>query len=394
VKDRIALEMICDAFSKGRLKEGGLVTEGTAGSTGVSLALVAAAFGCRTAIYMPDDAAVEKSEMLRALGADVRRVRPVSIVHPEHMVNLARKRAQEENDGGSMEGEENKHDNNNNNNNVSSNDSHVKNDGMVNRDPSNSQSSDFGSLFADQFENPVNLRAHLRTGEEIFRQANSIRIETKTPTGPGDEKRQEMGSIPIHSTQLSFYSSTSLHPRPSMPPLHAFVSAAGTGGTLAGVSRALKSRDSRIQTFLVDPPGSGLYNKVTRGVMYTREEAEGKRLRNPFDTITEGVGINRITKNFAGALVDDAVRCSDREAVEMANYLIRNDALFVGSSAAVNCVGAVKVARRLGPGHVVVTVLCDGGHRHLSKFHNKEYLGRYGLEPKAEGKELSFVSLE
>lgn len=250
---------------------------------------------------MPDDAAIEKAHMLQALGAEVLRVRPVSITHPEHFVNVARRRAEQED----------------------------------------------GAIFADQFENPANYRAHLKTGQEIWEQTGRK--------------------------------------------LHAFVSGAGTGGTIAGVSAYLKQCDPDIKVYLIDPPGSSLYNKVTRGVMYTREEAEGKRLKNPFDTITEGIGINRVTANFQAALVDGAFRGTDQEAVEMAAYLLRNDGIFVGSSAAMNCVGAVKAARALGPGHTIVTVLCDGGHRHLSKFHNPEYLQEAGLVPVATGTSLDFV---
>ncbi len=304
VKDRVALEIIQEAFLDGRLVAGGLITEGTVGSTGVSLAMVAAAYGCRCFIAMPDDAAIEKSQMLQALGAEVERLRPVSIAHPSHFVNVARRRA----------------------------------------------ASEPNALFADQFENPANFRAHLLTGQEIWAQSG--------------------GKV------------------------DAFVSGAGTGGTIAGVSAALKQRNSRIKVYLVDPPGSGLYNRVTRGVMYTSEEAEGKRLKHPFDTITEGVGINRLTANFAKAKVDGAFKATDKESVEMAQYLMRNEGLFVGSSAAVNCVGAVKIARKLGPGHVIVTILCDGGHRHLSKFHNKEYLEQHGLTPTCTGKDLDFILLD
>jgi len=195
----------------------------------------------------------------------------------------------------------------------------------------------------------------------------------------------------------------------------AFVCAAGTGGTLAGVASFLKGKDSKIQCYLVDPPGSSLYNKVTRGVMYTREEAEGKRLRNPFDTITEGVGINRLTANFSialgggsggsegsgekegkcntgvagqSSLLSGAFKSSDQEAVEMSRYLARSDGLFLGSSSCVNLVGAVKVAQKLGPGHRVVTIACDSGVRHLSKFWNAEYVERHGLKPEAQGLEF------
>lgn len=301
VKDRIALQIVQEALASGQLQPGGLITEGTAGSTGVSLAMVAAAVGCHCFIAMPDDAAIEKSQLLQALGAEVVRLRPVSITHPEHPVNVARQKAADT--------------------------------------P--------GAVFADQFENLANLRAHLQTGQEIWQQTRGR--------------------------------------------LHAFVSGAGTGGTIAGVSQALKALNPGVKIVLADPQGSSLFNKVKRGVLYTWHEAEGKRLKNPFDTITEGVGLNRLTANFAAGVVDDAVRVTDREAVEMAAYLLRNDGLFIGSSAAVNCVGAVKAARQLGPGHTIVTVLCDGGARHLSKFHSPEYLKQYQLMPEATGKELEFV---
>ncbi|KAG2493256.1 hypothetical protein HYH03_008394 [Edaphochlamys debaryana] len=302
VKDRVAAHIVGEALAQGRLRPGGLITEGTAGSTGVSLAMVAAAHGCTCAITMPDDAAVEKANIIAAYGAAVQRVRPVSIVHPDHPVNVARRTA----------------------------------------------ASTPGAVFADQFENEANYRAHLQTGEEVWRQTRGR--------------------------------------------VAAFVSGAGTGGTLAGVSVALKRRNPGVRTFLIDPPGSSLYNKVKRGVMYTAVEAEGKRLRNPFDTITEGIGINRLTANFNRAIVDDAFRGTDREAVEMASYLLRNEGLWVGSSAAMNLVGAVKAARALNrPGAVIVTLLCDGGHRHLSKFHSPEYLASMGFTPEAKGRGLEFV---
>ncbi|CAG9460987.1 unnamed protein product [Pedinophyceae sp. YPF-701] len=304
VKDRVALSVLREAMDSGRLSPGGTVFEGTVGSTGVSLATLAPALGVRAHICMPDDAALEKVALLNALGATVERLRPVSISHPDHFVNVARRRA---------------------------------------ADAPNPP----GGVFADQFENAANLDAHLATGEEIWRQTGG-RID-------------------------------------------AFVSGAGTGGTLAGVSRALKQRDPAVLTVLIDPPGSSLYNRVARGVAYHGAEAEGRRLRNPFDTIVEGMGLNRVTANFAAARIDAAMQASDREAVEMAAYLVRNDGLFVGSSAAVNCVGAVKVARRLGPGHTVVTVLCDGGQRHLSRFHSPAYLATLDLMPAAQGRGLEFV---
>eukprot|EP01018_Ginkgo_biloba_P003650 Gb_40228 [translate_table: standard] len=231
---------------------------------------------------------------------------------------------------------------------------HVNNEGEYKPDHngqvkegSNSSAVDecIGGFFADQFENLANFRAHYEgTGPEIW--------------------EQTCGN------------------------LHAFVAAAGTGGTLAGVSRFLQDQDPDIKCFLIDPPGSGLFNKVTRGVLYTHEEAEGKRLKNPFDTITEGIGINRLTQNFSMARLDGAFRGTDMEAVEMSRFLMKNDGLFVGSSSAMNCVGAVRVARLLGPGHKIVTILCDSGMRHLSKFYNPQYLSAHGLTPCANALEF------
>ncbi|CAI9283484.1 unnamed protein product [Lactuca saligna] len=307
VKDRVAVKIIEEALESGQLSIGGVVTEGSAGSTAISLATVAPAYGCKCHVVIPDDAAIEKSKILEALGATVERVRPVSITHKDHYVNIARRRASDANK--------------------------VAVNGYK------------GGFFADQFENLANYRAHYEgTGPEIWEQTGGK--------------------------------------------LHAFVAAAGTGGTVAGVSCFLKENDPGIKCYLVDPPGSGLFNKVTRGVMYTREEAEGKRLKNPFDTVTEGIGINRLTENFKMAQLDGAFRGTDIEAVEMSRFLLKNDGLFVGSSSAMNCVGAVRVAKLLGPRHTIVTILCDSGMRHLSKFCNPEYLSQHGLTPSAKGLEF------
>ena len=234
---------------------------------------------------------------MEALGARVTRVRPCSISSPEHFVNLARAaaaraaaEAEEEPEGLREEG------------------SVVCGVGV----------GVGGGLFADQFENPANALCHEQgTGDEIWRQTRGT--------------------------------------------IDAFVCGAGTGGTLAGVAAALKkkkkkrgffpsrSSSSSVAIILVDPQGSSLFNAVTRGVAYTRTEAEGTRRAHQTDTVTEGVGLNRITGNFSKALplLDGAVTCSDEEAVEMAGHLLAHDGLFVGSSAAVNCVGAVKVARAM-----------------------------------------------
>lgn len=302
--------------------EGGTVTEGSAGSTAVSLATVAPAYGCKCHVVIPDDAATEKAQIIEALGAIVERVRPVSITHTDHFVNVARRRALEANDLAAKLGET----------------CEIKDNGM-------SKNFSKGGFFADQFENLANFRAHYEgTGPEIWEQTEGN--------------------------------------------LDAFVAAAGTGGTVAGVSRYLKEKNPNVKCFLIDPPGSGLFNRVTRGVMYTKEEAEGRRLKNPFDTITEGIGINRLTKNFLMAELDGAYRGTDKEAVEMSRYLLKNDGLFIGSSSAMNCIGAVRAAQALGPGHTIVTILCDSGIRHLSKFYDAQYIADLGLTPTATGLEF------
>ncbi|KAI5921109.1 pyridoxal-phosphate dependent enzyme [Camillea tinctor] len=195
-------------------------------------------------------------------------------------------------------------------------------------------------FFADQFESPANYAAHLRTtGPEIYRQAGG-RVD-------------------------------------------AFVAGAGTGGTVAGVARYLKEESGlgdAVKVVLADPQGSGLYNRVRHGVMYSSTEREGTRRRQQVDTIVEGIGINRITENFEAGrdLIDDAVRVSDEQACRMARWLVERDGIFVGSSSAVNCVAAVVTALTLPPGSQVVTVLCDSGTRHLSKFWKK--IADSGLE--------------
>ncbi|XP_006651169.1 cysteine synthase 2 [Oryza brachyantha] len=363
VKDRVAVKIIEEALESGDLLCGGTVTEGSAGSTAISLATVAPAYGCKCHVVIPDDAAIEKSQIIEALGATVERVRPVSITNKDHFVNIARRRALEANKSAVAQRESSEKGTNGSahvharmshskitatqgesNKTLTNGSAHTDYEIQHNRKCDHDSDSK-GGFFADQFENLANYRAHYEwTGPEIWQQTKGT--------------------------------------------LHAFVAAAGTGGTIAGVSRYLKEKNTNIKCFLMDPPGSGLFNKVTRGVMYTKEEAEGKRLKNPFDTITEGIGINRVTKNFMMAELDGAYRGTDREAVEMSRFLLKNDGLFVGSSSAMNCVGAVRVARDLGPGHTVVTILCDSGMRHLSKFFNDQYLANHALTPTATGLEF------
>lgn len=316
VKDRVALRIVQDALRSGELKPGGVVTEGTAGSTGVSLAMVCKALGVECFVAMPDDAALEKSQLVQAYGARVERVRPVSIANRGHFVNVARRAAES----------------------------------------ACAERGEGGGYFADQFENLANFRAHREgTGREIYEQI-------------GDK-------------------------------LDAFVCACGTGGTLAGVGAALKERKPSVRLFLADPQGSGLFNRVVRGVMYTKEEAEGKRLKNPFDSVTEGVGINRVTDNFRVLLdqpdmLEGAVKVTDAEAVAMSRFVAKHDGLFIGSSSAVNLCAAVRVARFLGPGHRVCTIACDSGLRHMTKFWSDDYLARHDLTPPELGEEPTLAFLD
>jgi len=200
-------------------------------------------------------------------------------------------------------------------------------------------------FFADQFENRSNFDAHFEgTGPEIWRQTNGT--------------------------------------------VDAFVAGAGTGGTISGVGQFLKSVNEDVRVVLADPEGSGLYNKVKHGVMFDRREAEGTKRRHQVDTVVEGIGINRVVKNFELALpiIDDAFRILDAEAVGMARFLVERDGLFVGSSSACNLVAAVRYVKKMGwkDGQSVVTILCDSGNRHYSKFWNDEYLGDAGIPNDAQ----------
>ncbi|GEQ68853.1 hypothetical protein JCM33374_g2522 [Metschnikowia sp. JCM 33374] len=193
----------------------------------------------------------------------------------------------------------------------------------VNDDPKISKN----AIFADQFENDFNWRIHYKTtGPEIWEQVNHA---------------------------LDF-----------------FVTGSGTGGTIAGVSKFLKQQNAAVRVVLADPQGSGLANRVNYGVMYDSVEKEGMRRRHQVDTMVEGVGLNRLTWNFKQGErnIDEAIRVTDEQAVKMAKFLCVNDGLFWGSSAAINCVAAAKIALEHGPGKKIVVVACDSGDRHLSKF--------------------------
>jgi len=277
--------------------------------TGISLATLARARGYRAHICMPDDQALENSDLLHHLGATVERVGVAPITSPDHFVNLARRRAEEH--------------------------------AALHADGSR-------GFFADQFEAEANWRAHFRTtGPEIHEQTGGGRLD-------------------------------------------AFVAGAGTGGTLSGVARYLKEEMALpgLRVVLADPQGSGLFHKIRHGVMYSPTEREGTRRRQQVDSIVEGIGVNRVTANLEAGrhLIDDAVRVTDEQACRMARWLVEKDGIFVGSSSAVNAVAAVVTALDLPPGSRVVTVLCDSGTRHLSKFWKR--VREMGLEKDDEETDL------
>lgn len=206
------------------------------------------------------------------------------------------------------------------------------------------------AFHVNQFENIDNITAHFySTGPEIYTQTNGI--------------------------------------------IHALVLGCGTGGTLAGVCRYLKPRIPNLHVVLADPQGSGIYNKIKHGVMFTSQEAEGTRQRHQMDTIVEGVGLKRLTVNLTTAIsyCNDSIKVTDLEALEMSRYLLKNDGLFVGSSSAVNLVAAYRLAKLMGPGKVIVTMLCDHGSRHMTKFWCDQYIEKRGLICTSTG--LEFIGI-
>lgn len=303
---------------------------------------------------MPSDQSTEKSNLLLKLGAIVDRVPPAPIVETGHFVNRARALAKShspspESSPARSSSPTRHHHHRHHTHEISE----TPDEDLLASRAAGKQGRGF---FADQFENPANWQAHFRTtGPEIFAQCEGK--------------------------------------------LDAFVAGAGTGGTISGVALFLKPRLPNISVVLADPQGSGLFNRVRYGVMFDVKEREGTRRRRQVDTIVEGIGINRVTVNFEAGreLVDDAVRVTDAQAIAMARWLVEKDGIFVGSSSAVNCMpipttpfpflfilsrtmtdsnlnqgfAAVKTALKLGPGHRIVTILCDSGTRHLSKFWEK-----------------------
>jgi len=285
---------------------------------------------------------------LEALGATVERVRPASIVDKKQYVNLARQRASkfgqpdtiDASDPTSKSARPHIFHSPSNSVLVSSTSTHVEFDTGDLSESSGMDLSQSKGYFADQFENRSNFDAHyLGTGPEIWRQTS--------------------GNV------------------------DAFVAGAGTGGTVAGVGQYLKSKNEDIVVAIADPEGSGLYNKVKHGVMFDRREMEGTKRRHQVDTVVEGIGINRMTNNIELALpiLNDAFRITDAEAVSMSRYLVKHDGLFLGSSSACNLVACVKLIKQKGwtTRKNVVTILCDSGTRHYSKFWNDEYLRKANI---------------
>ncbi|MGH7785592.1 MAG: cysteine synthase A [Candidatus Binatia bacterium] len=284
VKDRAALAIVRDAEARGALRPGGVIVEGTAGNTGIGLALVANALGYRTVIVMPDTQSQEKKDMLRLCRAELRLVPAVPYSDAQNYVRVSGRLADE----------------------------------LAGRDPR-------GAVWANQFDNLANRRAHYETtGPEIFAQTGGA--------------------------------------------VDAFVASVGTGGTLAGVGLALKERKPSVRIVLADPHGSALYHYYAHGSL----KAEGT-------SITEGIGQGRVTANLEGAPVDDALQVSDAEALPIIFALLADEGLVVGGSTGINVAGAIKVARQLGPGHTIVTVLCDYGTRYQSKLFNPAFLRTKGL---------------
>ncbi len=284
VKDRAALYIVKDAEERGLLKPGGVIVEGTAGNTGIGLALVGNALGYKSVIVMPETQSQEKKDMLHLCGADLRLVPAVPYSDPRNYVRYSETLAKEV-----------------------------------------AAASPRGAIWANQFDNLANRRAHIETtGPEIWSQTD--------------------GKV------------------------DAFVASVGTGGTLAGVAIALKKFNPKVKIFLADPMGSAIYS------WYERHE-----LKSTGDSITEGIGQSRITRNLDGAPVDDQVRVGDAEALAVLFALVREEGLVLGGSSGINVVAAMEVARRLGPGHTVVTVLCDYGTRYQSKLFNPAFLREKSL---------------
>ncbi|MBB6255342.1 cysteine synthase A [Nitrospirillum iridis] len=284
VKDRAALAIVRDAVARGVLKPGGTIVEGTAGNTGIGLALVGNAWGFKTVIVMPETQSQEKKDMLRLIGADLRLVPAVPYKDPGNYVHVSRRIAEE----------------------------------LAATEPN-------GAVWANQFDNLANREGHrATTGVEIWEQTD--------------------GKV------------------------DAFTCAVGTGGTLAGVALALKDRNPNVRIVMADPMGSALYSWKKTGDLVSTGTS-----------ITEGIGQGRVTANLADAPIDDAVQIPDEEALPLIFDLVKTQGLVLGGSSGINVAAAIRIARDLGPGHTVVTILCDFGTRYQSKLFNPEFLRERNL---------------
>ncbi|WP_414833498.1 cysteine synthase A [Afifella sp. YEN Y35] len=279
VKDRAALGIIRDAEKRGLLQPGGTIVEGTAGNTGIGLALVAKALGYRAVIVIPQTQSEEKKQALRLHGARLIEVPAVPYRNPNNYIKVSGRLAER----------------------------------LAAEEPN-------GAIWANQFDNTANRNAHIETtGPEIWRQTDGK--------------------------------------------LNGFICAVGTGGTLAGCGMALKERDSSIKIGLADPDGAALFNYYAHG-----------ELKSSGSSITEGIGQGRITANLEGATVDMPFNIPDSEAMTVLFDLVEKEGLCLGGSSGINVAGAIRMARELGPGHRIVTILCDHGARYATKLFNPDFL--------------------
>ena len=284
VKDRAALAIITDAEKKGQIRKGGLIVEGTAGNTGIGLALVGNARGYKTLIVIPETQSQEKKDMLRLAGAELKEVPALPYKDPGNYVRVSERIANELKD-----------------------------------------SNPNGVIWANQFDNVANRHGHyMTTGPEIWKQTD--------------------GKV------------------------DGFVSAVGTGGTLSGCAIFLKEQNPKIKVALADPEGAALYSYFKTG-----------ELKSSGSSITEGIGQGRITKNVEGTPVDFPFLIPDSEALPIVFDLLKEEGLCLGGSTGINVAGAIRLAKELGPGHTIVTLLCDFGTRYQSKLFNPEFLKSKGL---------------
>ena len=284
VKDRAALEIIRDAERKGLLRPGGTIVEGTAGNTGIGLAMVARALGYKTVIVIPETQSQEKKDALRLLGAELVEVPAAPYRNPDNYVRLSGRLAEQ----------------------------------IAASDPN-------GAIWANQFDNVANRQAHVKTtAPEIW-----------------------------HDTDGS---------------VDGFICAVGSGGTLAGVAEGLRSHKPSVKIGLADPDGAALYNFYTTGEM-----------KSSGGSITEGIGQGRITANLEGFTPDMSFNIPDSEAIPLVFDLLEHEGLCLGGSSGINVAGAIRMAREMGPGHTIVTILCDYGNRYQSKLFNPEFLASKDL---------------